>query len=135
VLSSLGLRDRAREIWKSRVELGLSSTKELVGHLRGLFPEFSERFDQEQKKLKLHVVLNQVREYRQTEIGQAVTSAVNKFFHIPASYAGHVRYDKDLWQHYGQDTPVIHQGVSFSLRQDLEKITEGILNAGALEVG
>jgi hypothetical protein len=65
----------------------------------------------------------------------AVTSAVNKFFHIPATYAGHIRYDKDLWQHFGQDTPVIHQGVSFNMRQDLEKITESILKAQAMEVG
>lgn len=129
VLSSLGLRDRAREIWKNRSDYGISSTKELVSYLRNLSEPFSVQFDQEQQKLRIHVVLNQVREYRQTEVGQVVTSAVNKFFHIPAAYAGHVRYDKDLWQHLGQDAPVIHPGGSFTLRQDLEKITEGILTA------
>jgi len=129
VLSALGLRDRARDMWKNRAEHGITTTKELVTHLRAFSPEFSEQFDLEQRRLRAHVVLNQVREYRQTEIGQAVTSAVNKFFRIPATYAGHVRYDKDLWQNLGQDTPVINQGVSFTLRQDLEKITEGILKA------
>lgn len=129
VLSALGLRDRTRDIWKNRAEYGISTTKQLVVHLRDISPEFSELFDQEQQKLKANVVLNQVREYRQTEVGQAVTSAVNKFFHIPATYAGHIRYDKDLWQGFGQDSPVISHGASFSLRQDLEKITENILKA------
>jgi flagellar biosynthesis protein FlhG len=135
VLSALGLRDRARDIWKHRAEHGITTMKEFVTHLRTLSEAFSALFDREQRRLRTHVVLNQVREYRQVEIGQAVTGAVNKFFHIPATYAGHVRYDKDLWQHFGQDNPVIHQGVSFTLRQDLEKIAEGILKAQAAEVG
>jgi flagellar biosynthesis protein FlhG len=132
-LSMLGLRDRAKDIWKNRAEHGISTTKEFVAHLRTIFPEFSERFNEEQKKLKLHVVLNLVREHRQAEVGHAVKSAIGKFFHIDVSYAGQVRYDKDLWQLFGQDTPALHRGGSFTLRQDLERITEGILNAQPLE--
>jgi flagellar biosynthesis protein FlhG len=128
-LSLLSLRDRAKDIWKNRAEHGITTTKEFVAHLRILSPEFSERFNEEQKKLRLHVVLNQVREHRQAEIGFAVKSSVGKFFNISAAYAGHVRYDKDLWQQFGQDTPALQRGASFTLRQDLEKITEGILRA------
>lgn len=128
-LSMLSLRDRAKDIWKNRAEHGISTTKEFVAHLRILSPEFSELFNQEQQKLRMHVVLNQVREHRQAEIGLAVKSAVGKFFHITAAYAGHVRYDKDLWQQFGQDTPALQRGSSFTLRQDLERVTEEILKA------
>jgi flagellar biosynthesis protein FlhG len=128
-LSLLSLRDRAKDIWKNRAQQGIVTTKDFVAHLRILYPEFSERFNEEQKKLKLHVVLNLVREHRQAEIGLAVKSTVGKFFHITAAYAGQVRYDKDLWQQFGQDTPALHRGGSFALRQDLERITEGILKA------
>lgn len=132
-LSMLSLRDRAKDIWKNRTEHGISTTKEFVAHLRVLSPEFSERFNEEQKKLRMHVVLNQVREHKQAEVGLAVKSAVGKFFHITSAYAGHVRYDKDLWQQFGQDTPTLQRGGSFTLRQDLERITEGILKAQPLE--
>lgn len=132
-LSSLGMRDRAKEIWKQRAELGISTTKEFVAHLRTLSPEFSERFNQEQARLRMHVVLNQVREPKQAEVGLAVKSAVGKFFHISAAYAGHVRYDKELWLQFGQEIPALHRGSSFSLRQDLERITEGIIKAQSLE--
>jgi flagellar biosynthesis protein FlhG len=132
-LSVLSLRDRAKEIWKNRAEHGITTTREFVAHLRECYPEFSERFNEEQKKLRLHVVLNQVREHKQAEVGFAVKSAVVKFFHITAAYAGQVRYDKELWQQFGQDTPALHRGGSFTLRQDLEKITEGILKAQPLE--
>ena len=128
-LSRLSLRDRAKGIWKNRAEHGIANTKQFVAHLRILSPAFSELFNQEQKKLKMNVVLNQVREHRQAEIGFAVKSAVVKFFHITAAYAGHVRYDKELWLQFGQDTPALHRGSSFSLRQDLERITAAILTA------
>jgi flagellar biosynthesis protein FlhG len=128
-LSLLSLRDRAKDIWKNRAEHGITSTKDFVAHLRILSPEFSELFNREQQKLKMHVVLNLVREHRQAETGFAVKSAVVKFFHITATYAGHVRYDKDLWQQFGQDTPALQRGSAFTLRQDLERVTEAILKA------
>ncbi|HWQ08498.1 MAG TPA: AAA family ATPase [Holophaga sp.] len=133
-LSALGMRDRAKDIWKHRAEHGVVTTKQFVAYLRSLSPEFSERFDQEQRKLRMHVVLNQVREPRQAEIGLAVKSTVGKFFNIAAAYAGHVRYDKDLWLRFGQDGPALHHGSTFTLQQDLERITEGILAARFPEV-
>jgi flagellar biosynthesis protein FlhG len=132
-LSMLSLRDCAKDIWKNRSVYGIATTKEFVAHLRSISPEFSERFNEEQKKLQMHVVLNQVREHKQAEVGFAVKSAVGKFFHITADYAGHVRYDKDLWQLFGQDKPALHRSGSFTLRQDLERITEGILKAQPME--
>lgn len=130
-LSMLGMRDHAKEIWKNRAGYSITTTKEFVAYLRTLSPEFSERFNQEQKKLQMHVVLNQVREHKQADVGLAVKSAVGKFFHISATYAGHVRYDKDLWLQFGQEIPALHRGGSFSLKQDLERITDGILQARA----
>lgn len=130
-LSILGMRDHAKEIWKNRADYSISTTKEFVAYLRIMSPEFSERFNLEQKRLQMHVVLNQVREHKQADVGFAVKSAVGKFFHISATYAGHVRYDKDLWLQFGQEIPALHRGGSFTLKQDLERITDGILGARA----
>lgn len=130
-LSMLGMREHAKEIWKNRADYGIGTTKEFVAYLRTMSPEFSERFNQEQKRLQMHVVLNQVREHKQADVGFAVKSAVGKFFHISATYAGHVRYDKDLWLQFGQEIPALYRGGSFSLKQDLERITDGILGTRA----
>lgn len=126
-LSMLGMREHAKEIWKNRSGYGITTTKEFVAYLRSISTEFSERFNLEQGRLQMHVVLNQVREHKQAEVGLAVKSAVGKFFHISATYAGHVRYDKDLWLQFGQEMPALHRGASFSLKQDLERVTDCIL--------
>ncbi|MDP2876319.1 MAG: AAA family ATPase [Holophaga sp.] len=129
VLSSVGLRERANTIWKERAELGIATSKDFITHLRTLSGEFSNRLTQEHAKLRPHVVLNQVREYRQIEMGLAVESMVNQLFHIPATYAGHIHHDKNLWMQFGQDTPAISHGHAFTLQQDLERVTEKIINA------
>lgn len=134
VLSALGLRERARNIWKERAEHGISTGEQFARHLGDLFSGFSALFEQEQRKLRPQVVLNQVREFRQTEIGPAVSSAASRSFRVAANYAGQIRFEKDLWLHLGQDKPVIHPGVAFTLRQDLGNIADGILKAHPPEV-
>ena len=130
-LSTLGLRERSKDIWRRRGELGISTGAQFAGHLRAAFPDFAQAFDREQRRLRPHLILNQVREFCQTEMGPAVTSAASKCFQVSAAYAGHIRHDKDLWLRLGQERPVIHPATAFSLRQDLEKVTEAVLNAPA----
>lgn len=128
VLSSTGLKERAKSVWRDRAEHGISTSREWIAHLRTLSPEFSDALDRERAKLQPHIVLNQVREYRQVEMGLAVESAVTKLFRIDASYAGHIRYDKDLWQQFGREMPAISRGTASTLHQDLERVTEAILD-------
>lgn len=129
VLASTGLKERAKSVWRDRDELGISTSRDWVAHLRSLSPEFSVALDREHARLQPQIVLNQVREYRQVELGLAVESAVNKLFLIDATYAGHLRYDKDLWQQFGREVPAIHPGTAHTLTQDLERVTSAILEA------
>lgn len=129
VLSWTGLKERASSVWRDRAEHGISTSRDWIAHLRTLSPEFSEALDREHARLQPHIVLNQVREYRQVEMGLAVESAVTKLFRIEATYAGHLRYDQDLWQQFGRELPAISQGTASTLHPDLERVTEAILDA------
>lgn len=129
VLSWTGLKERAKSAWRDRVEHGISTSRDWIAHLRTLSPEFSEALNREHAKLRPHIILNQVREYRQVEMGLAVESAVNKLFRIDATYAGHIRYDKDLWQQFGREMPAISHGSAYTLHQDLERVTRAIQDA------
>jgi len=117
VLSKLGLKDSAMEVWRHRRDYGIATTPQFVVYLRGMSAAFSEELTLEQGRLRVNLVLNQVREFRQVETGQAVASAINTFFHARGSLVGYVRHDKDLWQRAG----------SFNLRSELERILDAIL--------
>jgi len=128
VLAAVGLKDRAREIWRHRAEHRIANPREFVQHLGALSPDFALRLAQEQDKLFLHVVLNQVREYRQVELGLAVKSSTDKYFQIKGAFAGYIRYDKDLWQQFGQEASAQNGQTFFMLRQALAGVLDGILS-------
>jgi len=73
------------------------------------------------------VVLNQVREFSQVELGLAVQSSIRKYFQINAELAGYLRYDKDLWQQFGQDQAAARSAAPFALRYAMEGVLSGIL--------
>jgi flagellar biosynthesis protein FlhG len=132
VLSQVHLRDMAREIWKNRASQGIATVLDLAAHLNGLSPEFEELYARERRTLFLHLVLNEVREFRQVDAGHAARSAVQKYFQVPAELAGFVHYDKDLWHQFGQGSNLVLKGASFAMNHDLESVLDGVLKARAL---
>lgn len=125
VLSAAGLREQGRALWKDRAANGIASSQDLIRHLRGLSPEFARGLDQARNRLHLHLLLNQVRDFSQVELGLAVTSAMHQHFGVQGRFAGYLRYDKELWQRSGQGP-----AVPFPPLQGLAELLDGILKAG-----
>lgn len=134
VLSLVRLKEQARQIWKERGAHGISNLSEFIQYLRPLSPDFDQRLTREQGNLFVRVILNQVREYRQVESGQAVNSSMHKYFQINGAFAGYLRYDKDLWQQFGQDHPTAC-APSFTLHHALDGVLDGILKLPVREEG
>ena len=135
ILSAVHLRDQARDIWKHRAEHGIATVLDLARHLGGLSTDFAELFARERPNLFLHLVLNEVREFRQVEMGAAARSAVVKFFQVPAELAGFIHHDKDLWHQFSQGGQHVLKGASFAMTHDLESILDGIRKARARRSG
>ncbi|WP_306599896.1 AAA family ATPase [Geothrix sp. 21YS21S-2] len=131
VLTEARLRDPARAIWKDRAAHGIVTVQDLARHLSGLSETFKEAYGREHARLALHLVLNEVREFRQVDKGRAARSAVVKFFQVPTELAGFIHHDKDLWNQFGQGSTLVLKGASFALRNDLESILDGILKTRA----
>lgn len=127
VLSAVGLKDQAREIWKNRAACGITNASEFIRYLGTVSSPFFEKMAQEQGKMFFHIALNQVREFKQVEMGLAIKSAVQKYFQLDAAFAGYVRHDKDLWQKVGQDHQIISGDHSFMLHQAMASLVDNIL--------
>jgi flagellar biosynthesis protein FlhG len=128
VLSQTGLKERAKEIWKERQDHGIQDARGFVQHLRSLSAELAQSLDLEQERMFLQVILNQVREFSQVELGLAVKSSVQKYLQIDAAFAGYLRYDKDLWQQFSQEQPALRSSGSFTLRYAMEGVLSSILD-------
>lgn len=131
MLSEVRMRDAAREIWKHRAEHGIAGVPDFIAHLCRLSEPFAELYRARRGDLNLHLVLNEVREFRQVDAGMAARSAVQKFFRVPVAFAGFVHHDKELWHQFGQGGAPVLKGASFSMAHDLDGVLDAILKAHA----
>ncbi|BDU77473.1 nucleotide-binding protein [Mesoterricola sediminis] len=135
VLAHLKLRDRAREVWKARAAHGIATVQDLAAFVGAEHPEFADLYAQARGNLRIHLVLNEVREFKQVEMASAARSAVQKFFGIPVDFAGFVHHDKELWHLFGQGASPVLKGASFAMNHDMESVLEGILKARSQRSG
>ncbi len=61
-------------------------------------PEYAPELRQKLSSLRLHLVVNQVLEPRDTELGSAMQMACNKYFGSDVDYLGYLHHDKQVLQ-------------------------------------
>ncbi len=123
-----GIREEARELWGNRSRYGIRSVTELTDHLSREFPEFSQLYARDMNSFCIHLVLNKVREYRQTETGIAIRSMANKFLGIPCEFSGHVRYDRDFWNKLVQEPIHLNRVTAARLLVDMCRTANELLD-------
>jgi flagellar biosynthesis protein FlhG len=119
-----GIREEAREIWTRRENYSIRSMDEFTSHLSRHFPAFGQLFGEAMENFRVHVVLNKVRDYRQIETGLAIKSMAEKYLGIPASFSGHVRYDRDFWDRLLQDQAYLSRVSAARIMVDMCRITD-----------
>lgn len=122
------IREEARELWGNRSRYGIRSVTQLTDHLSREFPEFSGLYAREMENFCIHLVLNKVREYRQTETGMAIRSMANKFLGIPCEFSGHIRYDRDFWNKLVQEPIHLNRVNAARLLVDMCRTTNELLD-------
>ncbi len=132
LFTKAGIRDDAREIWTQRERYNIRSMDDFTVYLAEHFPGFTGLFEDAMRDFRVHVVLNKVRDYRQTETGFAIKSMAEKYLGIPASFAGHVRYDRDFWDRLLQDRAFLSRVSAARIMVDVCRVTEMLLQNGVL---
>ncbi len=119
-----GIQEEAKNIWKRRGDYNIRSMDEFTDYLSSHFPEFGQIFTETMQDFRVDIVLNKVRDYRQTETGFAIKSMAEKYLGIQASFSGHVRYDRDFWDRLFQDQACLSRVSAARLMVDMCRITD-----------
>lgn len=73
----------------------------------GLHPEHAPELRDKLSSLRLHLIVNQVMEPRDTELGHAIQMACNKYFGSDVDYLGYLHHDNLVLQSLRQRKPFI----------------------------
>lgn len=80
---------------------------DILSYMDEHYAEHAPQLRRELATLKLHLIVNQVQEPRDTELGQAMKMACNRYFDADVDYLGYLQYDQHVLQSLKERKPFI----------------------------
>ncbi|MBX7230486.1 MAG: P-loop NTPase [Bdellovibrionales bacterium] len=96
--NQLELTEMIADLMSRRAEYGLKSPGDLLKAIQNKDLVAGQKLNRILKDLHLHVILNQVRTLKDTDLGPSIKDVCVKYFGLPFNYLGHVEHDNAVWQ-------------------------------------
>lgn len=96
--NQLHLNQVINELMGSRSKLGVRSPSDLLRTISQRDPQNGPILQQLMSELNFEIVLNQVRNIKDADLGPSIQGVCTKYFGVPFTYMGHVEYDNAVWQ-------------------------------------
>lgn len=99
VLSNAGLKEQAKKAWRERPRIeGPVAIPLLVDTFQNLSPIAPAIINNALKQFRLALIVNQIRDKNQVEIGFSIRSVLQQYFLLRTAFVGIVRHIPDFWQ-------------------------------------
>lgn len=134
LMTSSGLKDKAREIWVERAKYGIRTIVDLLEYLKTLSPEMNRVLTDQLARFAINVVLNKVRNVREVQEGFSVKSVCIKYIGVEARYSGYIEYDYQFWRNLSLIQSAPRFVVSHSTQNEIKKIAINIMNNEQMKI-
>lgn len=125
----LGMRRILDEAMDHKNHLGIRTPFDLINYVAKMDPIAGRTFKQELARMRLNLIVNQVRTNSDIDIGQAVKSVCQKYFGISTEYIGYLDYDNAVWQALRKKRPVIIEYPYSHLVSQFQSITKALVES------
>lgn len=107
-----------------------SSPVDLVNKVKEMNPEMGQRLENEIKKFRPRLIMNQVRTQADIDIGFSMKSICKRYFGIDLQYIGYLDYDASVWQSVKKRKPLLMEFPNSKLVTNFDKIVHKMLDLG-----
>lgn len=127
ILRDHQLKDVARNAWKNRNVNEIKNIKTFLYYLKKSSNQIKNLIDKELENFKIDIILNQVRDPNDIEIGFSIKSLLIKYLGIDVNFSGYIKYIDSFWDYYNK--PQTHTSNENVLSTPLlNKDTHGLVN-------
>ena len=98
LLGDHGLKDEARKAWQHRKTKDIKNIKELIQHIKEISPDIKALVEKTLSQFKLYIIMNEVKNDQEIEMGFSTKSVLHKYFEIDARYVGYIHYNEFFWK-------------------------------------
>lgn len=124
----LGMKKVIDEAMDHKNHLGIRTPFDLINYVTKIDPIAGRTFKIELTKMRLNLIVNQVRTSSDIEIGNSVKSVCQKYFGLSTEYVGYLDYDNAAWQALRKRRPVILEYPYCHLVAQFQKITKALID-------
>ena len=102
ILRDHQLKDVARNAWKNRNLNEIKNIKTFLYYLKKSSDQIKNLINKELKNFKINIILNQVRDPNDIEIGFSIKSLLIKYLGIDVNFSGYIKYIDSFWDYYNR---------------------------------
>ncbi len=107
--------------------LGIRTPAELLNVIERMDPFSVHILRKHLDTMKSSVVINQVRNQMDIDVGRAICSVCKRYFGVDVRYVGYLDYDNSVWKSVRSRKPVLQEFPHSSLADRLDRLTRTLL--------
>jgi flagellar biosynthesis protein FlhG len=101
---------------------GGNTPQDMVKRVIDINPEVGQKLQNEIKKFKPKLIMNQVRTQADIDIGFSMRTICKRYFGIELDYVGYLDYDSSVWQSVKKRRPLLMEFPNSKLVNNFDKI-------------
>lgn len=112
----------------SKISDSHESPISLISKIYTLNKEVGQKLSDEISRFRPLLIMNQVRNQNDIDIGHSMKSICKKYFGIDLEYIGHLDYDPAVWQSVKKRRPLLMEYPNSKLAINFDRIIQKLLN-------
>jgi flagellar biosynthesis protein FlhG len=104
-----------------------STPVDLVKRIIELNPEMGTKLQREISKFRPQIIMNQIRNQQDIDIGFSIQSVCRRYFGIEIDYVGYLDYDSAVWQSVKKRKPLLMEFPNSRLVNNFDRIVHKLL--------
>ena len=111
----------------AKINTPQSTPVDLVKRISEINPEMGYKLQTEINKFKPQIIINQIRNQQDIDIGFSIQSVCKRYFGIDMNYVGYLDYDASVWQSVKRRKPLLMEFPNSRLVNNFDRIVHKLL--------
>lgn len=123
----LDIQPLINQAMNAKISAPHSTPVDLVKRIIDMNPEAGLKLQREISKFKPQIIMNQIRNQQDIDIGFSIQSVCKRYFGIDLDYVGYLDYDSAVWQSVKKRKPLLMEYPNSRLVNNFDRIVHKLL--------
>jgi len=123
----LDIQPLINQAMNAKISAPQSTPVDLIKRIIDLNPEMGTKLQREISKFRPQIIMNQIRNQQDIDIGFSIQSVCRRYFGIELDYVGYLDYDSAVWQSVKKRKPLLMEFPNSRLVNNFDRIVHKLL--------